>query len=237
LLQQSICQLISCFTLTQILVLSYSIIWRDFWWYKIYKLLKVAYLFSRRFSSGTHREKTSECKKAIKPTLNREKMSEWKKAIKCRLNCFVTFWRFLPMSVRRSFTRTFSPDECRTKSFEKMNTLLSAIFAFNNRWKESKSNNYKYCFFRIANFAPIFQFPILQFLLLYWKHVGDGRVGKVMAFWFSCMNPQMFVQQALIFAKALTKFHCTGTLRDTGRLKSSKDLGAKFFPRECPEIF
>jgi len=27
-----------------------------------------------------------------------------------------------------SFILTFSPDECQTKSFENMNTLLSAIF-------------------------------------------------------------------------------------------------------------
>jgi len=29
-----------------------------------------------------------------------------------------------------SFLLTFSPDECQSKSFEKMNTLLSTIFEF-----------------------------------------------------------------------------------------------------------
>jgi len=29
-----------------------------------------------------------------------------------------------------SFILTFSPDECQSKSFEKMNTLLTAIFKF-----------------------------------------------------------------------------------------------------------
>jgi len=30
----------------------------------------------------------------------------------------------------RTFILTFSPNECQSKSFEKMNTLLSAIFKF-----------------------------------------------------------------------------------------------------------
>jgi len=30
----------------------------------------------------------------------------------------------------QSFILAFSPDECQTKSFEKMNMLLSAIFQF-----------------------------------------------------------------------------------------------------------
>jgi len=38
---------------------------KDFWWnkIKIKKLLKVAYFFSRSFSSDTHREKASEWRK------------------------------------------------------------------------------------------------------------------------------------------------------------------------------
>jgi len=35
---------------------------KRFWWYKIKKLLKVAYSFSRSFSTDTHREKTSVCR-------------------------------------------------------------------------------------------------------------------------------------------------------------------------------
>jgi len=44
-------------------------IWKDFWWYKIWKLLKVACSYSRSFSTYTHREKTSVWRKAIKRAL------------------------------------------------------------------------------------------------------------------------------------------------------------------------
>jgi len=37
-------------------------------------------------------------------------------------NYFLSFWRLL-----LSFILTFSPNECQTKSFEKINTQLSAI--------------------------------------------------------------------------------------------------------------